>query len=149
MFCPLRIFIVEDEVLLQLQLEMFIEDAGHHVVGAAASSRDALSRALAVRPDLALVDVHLADGPTGVEVGRTLSEHGVPVVFMTANASRIPDDFSGALGLISKPYSQSGVEDALTFLMQALRHAQVDGIPPCLKLAPRLHPADFGEAPRP
>ena len=52
-----------------------------------------------LRPDIAFVDIHLADGPTGVEVARRLSgEFGVTVLFMTANAKRIPEDCAGRAG---------------------------------------------------
>ncbi len=69
-----------------------------------------------------LLIIHLADGPTGVTLGRQLVDAGIPVVFMTANARRIPEDFSGAIGVIGKPYTEAGVSDALKFLVQAIRN---------------------------
>ena len=89
----LRVFVVEDEALLQMQLEIFLEEAGHLLVGSATSLAEAIAHAEAAMPDLALVDIHLADGPTGVAVGRALADRGIPVVFMTANARRIPGRF--------------------------------------------------------
>lgn len=134
---PLRVFIVEDEALLQLQLEMFLEDAGHIVVGSASSSTTAIVEAITATPDFAFVDIHLADGPTGVTLGRQLVDAGIPVVFMTANARRIPEDFSGAIGVIGKPYTEAGVSDALKFLVQAIRNPPPSPpLPPCLTLAP-------------
>lgn len=115
----LRVILVEDEMLLVLQLEMALEEASHRVVGTAAASGEALALAEAVEADLAFVDVHLADGPTGLEVGRRLAER-MAVVFLTANPKRLPDDFSGAVGVIAKPYTQFGFEDALTYLARAL-----------------------------
>ena len=100
----LRILIVEDEILIALELESLLQDAGHEVVGVAASSEEALSAGAECRPDLAFVDIHLADGPTGVEVARSLArEHGIMVLVLTANAKRIPVGFSEAHGVISKP----------------------------------------------
>lgn len=134
---PLRIFVVEDEVLLQMELETYLEDAGHEVAGVAASSREALSAGPAARPDLALVDIHLADGPTGVDVGRAFVEAGIPVVFLTANAARISEDFSGAIGVIGKPYRQQSLRDALDFLVRAVRRPPPPApVPPALTLAP-------------
>jgi CheY-like chemotaxis protein len=90
---PLRILIVEDEILIALELESLLQDLGHDVVGMAASSRDALSLGQELKPDLAFVDIHLADGPTGVDVARHLAaQHQVTVLFMTANTKRIPED---------------------------------------------------------
>ncbi|MGO4523876.1 response regulator [Microvirga sp. 2MCAF35] len=115
---PLRILIVEDEILIALELESLLQDLGHEVVGMAASSEEALALGQRLRPDLAFVDVHLADGPTGVDVARSLSSnHRVTVVFMTANAKRIPEDFAGAWGVIAKPYTERGVREALSYVM--------------------------------
>ena len=115
---PLRVLIVEDELLIALELECLLQDAGHDVVGIAACSAEALDLSAKLDPDLAFVDIHLADGPTGVEVSRRLAaEHDVTVLFMTANAKRIPEDFAGARGVIAKPYTERGVKEALAYVM--------------------------------
>lgn len=114
----LRILVVEDEILIALELESLLQDAGHAVVGIAASFREAVESGSQLKPDLAFVDIHLADGPTGVDVARRLNALGVTVLFMTANAKRIPEDYAGALGVISKPYTERGVRQALDYAMQ-------------------------------
>ena len=114
----LRILIVEDEILIALELESLLQDAGHQVVGIAASSEEAVSMGAEFGPDLAFVDIHLTDGPTGVEVARQLAgEQGVMVLFMTANAKRIPDGFTDAHGVIAKPYTERGVRQALEYVL--------------------------------
>ena len=113
---PLRILIVEDEALIALELESLLQDEGHEVVGVAVSSRDAIALAQSRHPDLAFVDIHLTDGPTGVDGARRLSQEGVAVLFMTANAKRIPEDCAGARGLIGKPYTERGVRQALAYV---------------------------------
>ncbi len=112
----LRILIVEDEILIALELESLLQDAGHEVVGMAASFDEATTLGQRLAPDLAFVDIHLTDGPTGVDVARRLGEQGVTVLFMTANAKRIPEDFAGARGVISKPYTERGVRQALAYV---------------------------------
>jgi two-component system, response regulator PdtaR len=115
---PLRILVVEDEILIALELESLLQDLGHEVVGMAASSAEALSLGQELKPDLAFVDVHLSDGPTGIDVARVLAaQQQVTVLFMTANAKRIPEDFAGAWGVIAKPYTERGVREALSYVM--------------------------------
>lgn len=135
---PLDVLIVEDEVLLATELEFLVEEVGCHAVGLAMSSDEAKALACDLRPDLALVDVHLRDGPTGVEVARTIHDDcGGVALFMTANVKRLPDDFAGACGVIGKPYSEHGVKTALTYLTICLREGQAPGPPPVgLELAP-------------
>jgi two-component system, response regulator PdtaR len=114
---PLRILIVEDEFLIALELESLLQDAGHDVVGIAASSEEAVALGSELSPDLAFVDIHLVDGLTGIDVARKLSDqHHVTVLFMTANAKRIPEDFAGARGVIAKPYTERGVKEALAYI---------------------------------
>ncbi|MGN7127150.1 response regulator [Methylorubrum thiocyanatum] len=115
----LRILVVEDEVLIALELECLLEDLGHVSIGVAGSSADAIALGRTASPDVALVDIHLVDGPTGVEVARQLSrDPHITVVFMSANAKRIPPDFAGALGVIVKPYSERAVAGALAYVAQ-------------------------------
>lgn len=53
-------------------------------------------------------------------MARALSENPrITVVFMTANAKRIPDDFAGALGVIAKPYSERVVAGALRYIAES------------------------------
>ncbi|HYF26390.1 MAG TPA: response regulator [Baekduia sp.] len=135
---PLRVLIVEDEVLVAAELAWLVEELGHEVVGQAISSDEALSLAERHAPDLALVDIHLTDGPTGVEVARRVSEDcGAMVLFMTANQKRVPDDFAGAAGLIAKPYSDHGVREAVSFVQHCMEEGCAQRRPPIsLTIAP-------------
>ena len=133
---PLRILIVEDERLIAMQLEDDITDAGHEVVGSAMSSREAIRLAERTRPDLALVDIHLADGPTGVEVVRQLAGPDNVVVFMTSNVKRIPADFAGAAGVLNKPVSTHGLHQALRFIRARMENDAGAAKPSSLTVAP-------------
>jgi CheY-like chemotaxis protein len=127
----MEVLIVEDEVLLAVELEHVLEEAGHHVVGHAMEAAEAVSLAGRHKPDLALVDVHLQDGPSGVDAARTLTNDcGAVVLFMTANKQRLPADFAGACGVISKPYSEQGVRRALDFVSNCIRDGCAGRTPP-------------------
>jgi len=127
----LSVLIVEDEVLLAVELEHVLEEAGHRVVGHALETAEAVALAERHRPDLALIDVHLQDGPTGVGTARRLTDDcGAVVLFMTANKQRLPPDFAGACGVISKPYSENGVRRALDFVTSCLREGCARCAPP-------------------
>jgi DNA-binding response OmpR family regulator len=136
----LNVLIVEDEVLVAAELAWIVEQAGHRVIAEAISSDEAWEAAASNKPDLALVDVHLHDGPTGVELARRIAtECGAMVLFMTANQKRIPEDYAGAAGLISKPYSTHGIEDALAYVAHCMEHGCAQGAPPhSLSIAPRF-----------
>lgn len=136
---PLRFLIVEDEALLAFDIAMMIEDAGHTVVAEAAS----LSEVQALRPDLspniAFVDVQLAEGSNGIDVCAHIRRHwnNAVIIFVTANPKKIPDDYAGGHGVLSKPFSRSS-------LMSALRYIE-EGI--CNPPPSSMKPHDFTVAP--
>lgn len=134
----LEVLIVEDEMLLAIELEHLVEEVGCRSLGCAMSSDEAVNLAETLHPDLALVDVHLSDGPTGVEVARKISQDcGGVALFMTANVKRLPEDFAGACGVIGKPYSEHGVKTALSYLAYCLQEGHAPGPTPVgLTLAP-------------
>ncbi|GBD47707.1 response regulator [Methylopila sp. Yamaguchi] len=134
----MRILVVEDEALLAAELEFMIEDAGLTPSGFALDSAEARALLEQSAPDVALVDIHLLDGPTGVEVAREAAElHGVVAVFMTANRKRIPEDFAGACGAIAKPYTSWGMTAALRFIADCMEEGRASGpAPASLELAP-------------
>ena len=118
---PLNVVIIEDEAILAMELENMLEDAGHVTVGWATCLSEAEELIQDVSADLALVDVHLSDGITGIEVAGLFRQHnGTTVVFMTANPKLLPEDFAGAVGVIAKPYTSSGVMAMLDYLQQGI-----------------------------
>ncbi|MBX4890268.1 response regulator [Rhizobium bangladeshense] len=110
-----RVLIVEDEFLIALDLGATVEGIGMQVVGLANDREQALR--LAPSADIAFVDVNLADGPTGPELGRRLAEeHGIAVVFMTGNPETVADGVKGAVGVVQKPVMPSVVEQLVKYL---------------------------------
>lgn len=109
-----RVLIIEDEFLIALDVADTIESMGLKVVGLANGRKHALS--LAAHADIALVDVNLADGRTGPDIGRELAEeYGLTVVFMTANPDDIADGVDGTLGVLTKPVMPDVVEQTVDY----------------------------------
>ena len=80
----MRVLIVEDEALVALELEELLLDEGFEVVGSAANAAQAIDLGRRHRPDLALLDLNLADGLTGPRIAKTLvHERLATVVFVT------------------------------------------------------------------
>jgi len=118
----MEVLIVEDEMLLAMDIEAMVEDSGHHVLAEAASLRDVEALPENLNPQLAFVDIHLADDSNGLDVCRYIRLHwpDALVVFVTANVSKIPADFSGAHGVIAKPFSHAGVVNAINYLAKGV-----------------------------
>lgn len=114
---PLRVLIVEDEHLIALDLRDILEGAGHTVVGHATNQAEALKLAKRGKPDVAMMDMDLQDGGSGLDAAAALgSKFQVPVLFLTGDsgflvrAMALPIE---PLGYVSKPYQPAEILDAL------------------------------------
>ncbi|RZI57301.1 MAG: response regulator [Pseudomonas sp.] len=106
----MRILIVEDEALIAMMLADGLEDAGHEIAGPVATTDEALALCEATLPDLALLDVNLAEGGDGVVLaGTLLARWGLLVVFASAQSPALLQARSSALGVIKKPYDMNTV----------------------------------------
>lgn len=116
------VLIVEDEMLLAMDIEAMILDSGHRVLADAASLADVEALDDDLTPQLALVDLHLAQGSSGLDVSALIRRRwpDALIVFVTANVSKIPPDFAGAHGVIAKPFSRAGVVSAIQYLAEGV-----------------------------
>ncbi|MFY8074769.1 MAG: response regulator [Sphingorhabdus lacus] len=128
-----RILIVEDEFIVALNLRQIMSNMGFDVIGIAPDA--ATAEQLAQRkPDIALVDLNLRDGPTGPEIGARLSQkYGTTVLFLTANASQLRDGIKGTIGVLSKPVDEQAIGTVLDFLVKH-RVGEPASPPPSLRL---------------
>jgi CheY-like chemotaxis protein len=77
-----RILIVEDEALVAMEIEMFLEAAGGLVAGPVAESAQALDLLKRERPDAAILDLNL-DGEQPTALAQALVQLRVPFVIVT------------------------------------------------------------------
>ena len=100
----LRIFCVEDNVLLVMDLQMMIEDAGHIYAGSAARFDEVQAAFAETEFDLALIDIDLADGRTGGAIAEWLKVRGRPSFFLTGQDQLAEEEYAEvSLGTIAKP----------------------------------------------
>lgn len=130
-----RILIIEDEALVAMELRFVLEDLGYDVVATVADARSARDIARENDVDLALVDIHLSDGPTGVGLGRELGQDlGVSVLFMTANPGMVRNGVAGTIGVLSKPTDEVAVQKAVDYALRRREGQPVLYAPPELQL---------------
>lgn len=83
---PANILIVEDEPVFALDLQDLIWESGGTPIGPARCLQGALELASRNAIDLAIVDLTLADGKTGMAVARLLYEtHGIRSVIVSGS----------------------------------------------------------------
>lgn len=130
-----RILVIEDEALVAMELSFVLEDLGHTVVGTASDASTARRLVEESDVDLALVDIHLSDGPTGIELGRELGQQlGVTILFMTANPGMVRNGVAGTMGVLSKPTDERAVQAAVDYALGRRAGRPVEYAPPELRL---------------
>jgi CheY-like chemotaxis protein len=107
------ILIIEDEPLIAMMLEDFLDSLGHKVVGTVESVEDAMARIDEGGFDVAIVDVHLKDGQHVWPVCDRLSGEGVPFILATGGHIEPPPPQHAAAPVLTKPYTIDSIDPAI------------------------------------
>ena len=114
MISPHRILIVEDEPLIAMMLEDFLEMMGKIHVATCDSVESALATIEVEHPDAVILDVNLSGGEKSWPVADTLAAKGIPFIF-SSGGEEVSDGHADRPRL-AKPYTMDGVEKALATL---------------------------------
>ena len=105
-----KIFVVEDESIVSLEIQSRIKHLGYIVSGTAASGDEAIRKVIDLKPDLILMDIRIKGEMDGIETAAEIKKiYDVPIIFLTAYAdpvtiqrAKITDPF----GYIIKPFEE-------------------------------------------
>ncbi len=119
-----RIFLVEDESIVAMDVQSRLAGLGYKTVGKAAEGEKAVQQVLETQPDCVLMDIHLRGEMDGIEAARLIHEEwSVPVIYLTAytdsqtlERARVTNPF----GYILKPFQER--ELAVTIEMAIYKH---------------------------
>ena len=117
---PRTILIVEDQLLLAMTVRDALEDQGYRVLELAIRRHEALDTVAQTRPDLALVNIELADDDDGAVLAAELTAMGIPVVFISGQTSRIESCREAAIASMPKPYSTADMVLAVDYIFRHL-----------------------------
>lgn len=113
---PKRILIVEDEPLIAMMLEDFLDALDKQVAGTADSVATALDLVAAGDIDGAILDVNLRGGEQSWPVADALAAAGVPFLLATGGGDSSIADAHRDRPVLAKPFTMDGVERALAAL---------------------------------
>jgi DNA-binding response OmpR family regulator len=110
---PLRILVAEDEYITAFDLRDTFEEAGYEVEGPHSGISSAMLACQKAKPDLAILDIELIDGPT-YELAQKLIDDNVPVILHSERAEReeIAARFPRAVA-VPKPCPPAALLDAV------------------------------------
>ena len=109
---PLRILIVEDEMLVAMSIEDMLLEHGFEVAGIASRLAPALALAREGRFDAAMLDVNLA-GEASFPVADLLAERGIPFLFATGYGLAGLDERYRGHPVLQKPFRAAELRKAI------------------------------------
>ncbi|CAN5476379.1 response regulator [soil metagenome] len=113
---PQRILLVEDEPLIAMMIEDFLEALDKTLAGTADSVTAALDLVSAGGIDAAILDVNLRGGEQSWPVADALAANGIPFVFATGGSQDGLAEAHRDRPTLPKPFTMDGVAKALAAL---------------------------------
>jgi CheY-like chemotaxis protein len=111
------ILIVEDEPLIAMMLEDFLDTLGHQVSASCDNLADALGHVESGGFDVAILDVRLRDGEQIWPVADALADAGKPFVLATGGHVEPPPARHAAAPVLAKPYTLDAIGPVLARAM--------------------------------
>ena len=110
------VLIVEDEPLIAMMLEDFLDALGHRAVGPCDNVASGLRAVAAGGIDVAILDVNLLGGEVSAPIADALAERGIPFLFASGGSGdAIPEQHRNRPTL-SKPFTMDGVRQVIADL---------------------------------
>lgn len=124
---PGRILVADDEHLSALSVVQCLRELGYTTVGPARDGEHAIELALTSQPDLALLDVRMADNFDGIDAARVLfDELRIPTVIVSAysDARQVAEaTIPGVFGYIVKPVTSEQLRPAIEIAWARMRQS--------------------------
>jgi DNA-binding response OmpR family regulator len=115
----LKVLIVEDDLLIAGMAEEVLVEGGFVVCGITRTVSEAVALARLHKPDLALLDVRLADGGLGTEIAPQLAAFGrIGVLYATGNSANVMENACEGDACIVKPYGSTDLVRALEIVAE-------------------------------
>lgn len=117
----IRILVAEDDYIIAKELSLILEGLGFGVMDVLDSGEKILERLLTEKPDLILLDIHLAGQLTGIQTAEAIrKKYSVPFLFLTAlsdvqtlNQAKLTEPYAYLVKPVRKEELFSAIEISL------------------------------------
>ncbi len=112
-----KIFVVEDEKIVAMDIRNRLGILGYHICGSAASGPEAIEKIDAAAPDLVLMDIMLKGTMDGIETANVIKNtRDIPFIFLTAFADDVTVEraqTAAPYGYLVKPFNDQELDIAI------------------------------------
>lgn len=128
---PIKILIVEDEMIIAANISLQLSTLGYDVVGIVPRAEDALTCVKKDQPDIVLMDINLKGNLDGIDTVKLIKEHyDVAVIYLTANADEVHFNRAKSThphAFISKPFKKLDLQRAIELTIDRIQLTPKNG----------------------
>ncbi len=127
---PIKILIVEDEMIIGANISLQLSTLGYEVSGIVPRGEEALLHIKQNPPDLVLLDIQLKGKLDGIETAEEMQkDFDIPIIYLTANAD--DNHFERAkstkpFAFISKPFKKLDLQRAIELTIGKIMEQKTD-----------------------
>ncbi|MEP3210324.1 MAG: response regulator [Maribacter sp.] len=127
---PIRILIVEDNVIIADDMQSMLEEIGYEIVDNVIVYEQAEEVLKTQQVDLVLIDIILASDKTGIDLGKHIREnYDIPFIFVTSNSDRATVENAKTVkpnGYLVKPFEQQDLYTSIEIALSNFTYGTGD-----------------------
>ena len=128
---PIKILIVEDNVIIADDMQSMLEEIGYEIVDNVIVYEQAVEVLKTQQVDLVLIDIILASDRTGIDLGKHIREnYDIPFVFVTSNSDRATVENAKTVkpnGYLVKPFEQQDLYTSIEIALSNFIYGKQPG----------------------
>jgi DNA-binding LytR/AlgR family response regulator len=127
---PIKILVVEDEMIIGAKISMQLTSLGYEVTGILPRGEEAIVHVKENRPDIILLDINLKGTLNGIDTAVHLQMHDpVPIIYLTANSDETTFNLAKStkpFAFITKPFKQIDLQRAIELTINRMAASTAD-----------------------
>ncbi|MFS4455743.1 LytR/AlgR family response regulator transcription factor [Maribacter sp. 2304DJ31-5] len=128
---PIKILIVEDNVIIADDMQSMLEEIGYEIVDNVIVYEQAIEVLKTQQVDLVLIDIILASDKTGIDLGKHIRDHyDIPFIFVTSNSDRATVENAKTVkpnGYLVKPFEQQDLYTSIEIALSNFIYGKQNG----------------------
>jgi len=128
---PIKILIVEDNVIIADDMQSMLEEIGYEIVDNVIVYEQAVEVLKNKEVDLVLIDIILASDKTGIDLGKHIREnYNIPFIFVTSNSDRATVENAKTVkpnGYLVKPFEQQDLYTSIEIALSNFTSIKITG----------------------
>lgn len=125
---PVKILIVEDNVIIADDMQSMLEETGYEVVDNVIVYEQAIEVLKNHHVDLVLIDIILASDKTGIDLGKHIRKnYDIPFIFVTSNSDKATVENAKTVqpdGYLVKPFEQHDLYTSIEIALSNFNYSK-------------------------